>query len=233
MVAGQSGITGFGNGNRCNRVFHAVEGIGSLKTIGNDDVVKFPFMCGLKFNSRGHAVDVFDGIRLDVNIIDRTGFNIIAQIVMTRQPHCGFRIGSSDGDGFGKSCGIAEFISNFKGNFMNTVGQNNVLNAHRIAQSLYAVDSNAVHINFGGVVVKSLRVGGCIVSNIRIKRHYIGGQSLISKFNIGIVGAVSGIGNDRRLTIVHSGTVIQSEVVKVVSHFLSLGRLDIHTENRR
>ena len=56
---------------------------------------------------------------------------------------------------------------------------------------------------------------------------------MIVKFNISVVGAVRCVGNNGRLTVVNSRTVVESPVIKVICHFLRFGRLDVHTDERR
>ena len=150
-----SRIIRLGYGNSCNVVI-LIERIGCGEAIGNDHVLQYPSICKIKIYIKGHGVDLFQRLHIDIYIVNGIILRNIVQIIMTVQNN-----GSNALNHKGQALlhYVAHIVGNLKGYGMITGCQSYIGTTNCDTVTRNTVKCNAIN---GNLSRRKIQTGGVV-----------------------------------------------------------------------
>ena len=228
LLAGLRSFTDASYSNSCN-LRNFIVGIRCLKAGSCNHMIKFPIVCCLESEFCCYVADRCNIFCNYICIINRITLGNIIQIIVTCQINlrgCACTINCKI---LCKCCIVSDSVGNFELNAVQTIGENNIFNTHRVAFCMSAGNLYTINIDRCGCVVKAFGVGCGIVSNICVESYDIRRNSLTVKPNVRISCTERRIADNGSITVIYGGTVIECNIIIVERHNLRSAGLDIHT----
>ena len=198
---------------------------GCLEAICNHGALGFPGVGVVQLqlcNQLGNAGQIRN---INVHVVDRLRLGSFAGIIMTGQCNSGI---TGNCESTAQSCRIAQFILNLESYGMGTGIQHSIFLGRQNTAGNASLNSKTVHIDLSGSQIKC-----CIVGNGSSKSYFIAVDNYsVLQSHSGIRGRISGRRNGGQDSVIHSRTVIQSDVINVESNDIRSVRLDVSTDKR-
>ena len=191
---------------------------------GNDQILRLPVVGILQPQSCSQTVQVSHVSNLQIHIVNGIVLGCQAAVVVTGQSDGSI---TGNGEGAGHSCQVAQLVADLEGNGVRTAGQSHLCGGHDLAGN-GGVQSNTVHQNLSGGSIQGLVVGNLGGESNRIAINF----PAIGQLDGSILGSVADTGNGGQHTVLHSGGVVQGNVVDVEGVNSGGIGLDISSDER-
>ena len=206
--------------------FYLVDAVGSLEAVGNDHALRLPGVGILKLQLSGQLVDGVHVGNLNVYVVNRVIFSGLAGVIVTAQRDHGI---TGNREGSGDLVGITHCVLDLKSNRMDAGVKSYVLTGKYLAGGSYIGQSNTVHGNLAGGIVQLDVVGNGSGESDGVAGD---GGTLVQSDRL-ISGGVADVADRRQYSVIHSGAVVQGNVINVEGVNSGSRRLDIRTDERR
>ena len=195
---------------------------GSLEALGNGCSDDLPGVGILKLQNSRQLGNCGHFCCIDVNVVDRIILGKSAGIVAAADGNRSFACnckGSSDTDG------VTQLVLDLKGNNVFTGQQSSILLRGQNATGNGRRNLNTINKDLtGGQIQRG------IIGNVSRESDLIAVDSCtVFQSDSGVGGGIGDIGNGRQNSIIHSGAVVQSKVVKVEGVISGNSGLDVVT----
>ena len=200
-----------------------VIGKGCLEACGHDSALGFPLVSVVQLQSSNQLGNVGQISHVDVYIVNRLSLGGLAGIVVTVDLHHGV---TGHGKGTSDLHGVAQLVLDLEDNGMDARAKSNVaLGGKRIAVD-GSLDSHTVNSDLTGGQIQSGVIGhGCGESYVVA----VDGSAVFQR-NSGISGGVGRIGDGRQDSVIHSGAVVQRDIINIEGYFICSIGLDVGTD---
>ena len=197
----------------------------SLEARSNNRALDFPGIRVVQLQLNFHLVDSGQISYIDVHIVDGLCLGGLAGIVVTAQLHGCVTCNS---EGSVQRSGVAQLILNLELHSVNTCSQLNIaLGRQRIAGNS-SLNFNTVHEDLtGSQIQRSVISNSCGECNI-----VTSDGSAIFQRNSNIGSGISGVGNGGQHSVIHSGAVVQGNIINVEGNDIRSIGLHIGTDKR-
>ena len=196
---------------------------GSSEAIGNHCALGLPGIGVIQLQDSGHGFNSGQISHIDVHKVDRLSLGSLAGIIVTSQNNSSL---TADGEGAGQAIGVAQLILDLEGHGVGTGTQGHILLGGQGVAGNDRLDLDAIdHDLTGGQIHSGIISDGCGEGEVGTAD-----SCTVIQGNSSIRGSVGGSSDLRQHTIIHSGAVVQSNVVDVEGHNIRSIGLDIGTD---
>ena len=199
---------------------------GSLEAGGNDGTLGLPLVSVVQLQLCDQLVHVGQISHVDVHVVNGLSLGSLAGIVVAAQLHHGI---AGNGEGTGDLHGVAQLVLYLKGNGMNTRAQRNVALGGKRVTVNGSLNCHTVHSDLTGGQIQSSVIGNSSGECHVVTVDY----GTVIQGNSGIGGGVGGGGDGGQNSVIHSGGIVQSNVVNVEGNYVRGFGLNVSTEEGR
>ena len=247
LFTGQLAVAGLGDGNnsnvigrvdvRCSRhsgiaVVSAENLIYCREARCQNHVIQFPLVGAVQFDADFCIIDRSNVGGLDIDVVNRVHLRQLSGVIVTGHIHQALLLGVSHGEGCGGLGIVAQIVGNLKGDNMGAVFQLNTFCGHIAAGNL-GVCLVAVDVNLSGFYVQTHSIILIVVCNSSGESDGVccnGSTFCLQRL---ICSSIHDIANNRSFPVIHSGAVIQGDIVNVEGVHCGCHGLNVSTYERR
>ena len=198
---------------------------GSLEAGGNDGTLGFPGVGIVQLQDRNQLLGVGQIGNIDVHIVDRLCLGGLAGVIVAVQDDSGITF---DDEGAGQTGGIAQLVLDLESHSVGAGVQLNIFLGGQHSARNGRFHFHTVHKDLtGGQIQRSIVSYGCGEGEVST-----GINLAVFQRHSSISGGVGGIGDGGQDSVIHSGGVIQGDVVDVESQLSGGSGLDVSTNER-
>ena len=189
-------------------VLGGVQAVANLEAVGHHDTLELPSVGGLQLQRGDHAIDVCNVCNIQIHVVDRIIFGAQAGVIVAAQRNGGLAFHN---DIAGHTGQIAQMILDLKGDNVLAGEQVHIFAGQHLAGASDVGQLHAVHKDLAGGVIQLHVVG-----NGGREGHGVAGDNcvLVQRQSL-ISGGVAHIADGGQHSVVHSGGVVQSDVVNI------------------
>ena len=187
---------------------------GSLEAVSNNSTLGFPSVRVVQLKLCNQLVYVCEICNVDINVVDRLCLRSLAGVTMTAKLNNSI---TSNCKCASDLHGVTELVLDLKSNNVLACTESYVALGGKHITIDGGFYNNTVNDDLAGGKVKSRVIcNGCGERNVVT----IDNLSVIKR-NSNVGGRISRIGNSRKHSVVHSGAVVESDIIDVESNYIS------------